>query len=123
MVTSEDYELIEDSASADSFTIQLKTGKYAGVKYRNGKVNLQPPADKTWEDLEAGVDCYPVIEYTYELDESTVSLDNMLADTEFENYIGDVLAHFLQDAFDNEKYAIGGNDGESGNDNPAESDQ
>ena len=47
---------------------------------------------------------------------------NILSESsEFQNYIGDVLAHILQDAFDTGEYKIGNDDdSKRTNDDPAE---
>ena len=96
-ITADDYTFADNNLN-EMWAIKLKT-KYEGVVYCYGKVQAKLMDEDTgnanlsfqYQILDAG-------EYDQkELDESE----------DFCNYIGDVLSHVIQDAFDNDKYRIG----------------
>jgi hypothetical protein len=106
----------------DSWVIHIKEGKWKDTYYKYGKVTLQPPEGYEWVDLEDQVDITPILKYDYCLIESPLELSELKEDPEFNDYLGDILAQVINDAFEKGDYKIGDqNASESRNDNPEES--
>jgi hypothetical protein len=103
-ITLDDYTFA-DNGFNDLWAVKLKT-KYEGVVYCYGKVTAQV-ADI---DKETG-DAMANLKFQYQiLDPGDHDQEALEADKDFNDYIGDVLNHILQDAFENDKYRIGDDD-------------
>lgn len=114
------YKLVEDEGVSDQFLVRIEDGEWAGTLFSYGQVKMAPPKDKTWEDLQEGVDCEPVLTYTIEVLEANGDVAELEQNQSFLDSTGDILVDIIQDAFDNDKYSIGDKDaGESGNDDPS----
>jgi hypothetical protein len=117
MVTHDDYTF-SDKGDHDQWVVRLKTGKYADTYYMYGRVQIKVPegADLEEDDINA------TLSFQYNVIESPLGVDALMEDEDFNNYIGEVLSHIIEDSFDTGNYKIGNKDGESGNDNTKESD-
>lgn len=99
-ITGDDYTFA-DNGFNEMWAVQLKT-KWEGVVYCYGKVTAQV------QDEETGM---ANLSFQYQiLDPGEYIKETLESDEDFNNYIGDVLSHIIQDAFDNDKYRIGDGD-------------
>jgi hypothetical protein len=99
-ITLDDYTFA-DNGFNEQWAVKLKT-KYEGVVYCYGKVTA-----KIQEIADNG-DGMASLKFQYQiLDPGNHDQEKLEADNDFNNYIGDVLNHILQDAFENDKYRIG----------------
>ena len=106
-ITQDDYKFIERPEDT-MYTVELLTSAYAGTKYQYSKVSA-----KVNEDEENAT-----LSFLWTLVEGD---EGLTESADFQNYIGDVLAHILQDAFDTGEYKIGNDDdSKRTNDDPAE---
>lgn len=98
-ITLDDYTFA-DNGFNDLWAVKLLT-KYEGVVYCYGKVTAKVEEENDDGSAMASLKFqYQILDYgdyDEDLDESA----------DFNNYIGDVLNHILQDAFENDKYRIG----------------
>lgn len=109
-IDQDDYKLVERPED-DFYTVQLLTGPYVDTKYQYGSVTA-----KVNDDAETAS-----LAFKWTLIEGNEDLDSS---AEFQNYIGEVLSHILQDAFDSGEYKIGSNDDTNDtNDGTKKSDQ
>lgn len=109
----------------ENWVIHIKKGKWADTYYKYGRVTMEPPEGLTWEDLEnmGDEEVTPLLSYNYGLIESPFDLEELVNDTEFNEYVGEILAHVINDAFEKGDYKIGDkNASESGNDNTEDTD-
>mgnify|MGYP001305591013 CR=1 FL=1 len=104
-VTHDDYTFVERQDQTN-WVVRLKTGKWKDTFYSYDRVQIHPPEDG-WPEEEDGVG---VLKFTYGLIESPLDLEELSTDNEFNDYIGGVLRHILEDSFDSGKYSIGGKD-------------
>lgn len=99
-ITIDDYAFA-DNGFNEQWAVKLKT-KYMGVVYCYGKVTAKvTEVDEEGEGIANLKFQYQILEPG---DHDQEELEN---DPNFNNYIGDVLNHILQDAFENDKYRIG----------------
>ena len=98
-ITSADYSFADNGFNED-WAIRLKT-KYKNVVYCYGKVSAQVTKADEMANMSFQFQILDPADFDKE------ELDNSPA---FKNYIGDVLTHVIQDAFDNDKYRIGPDD-------------
>ena len=111
-ITLDDYTFA-DNGFNDLWAIKLKT-KYEGVVYCYGKVTAK------LDEIAENGDGLASLKFQYQiLDSADFDKEDLEKDKDFNNYIGDVLNHILQDAFENDKYRIG--DGDDSNDSITES--
>jgi len=110
-ITLDDYTFA-DNGFNELWAVKLLT-KYEGVVYCYGKVTAKI------DEIADNGDGIASLKFQYDILESgefdKTELENS---KDFKNYLGDVLNHILQDAFENEKYRIG--DGENPNNNTQE---
>lgn len=85
-----DYKFIE-SNEEDWYAVELKTGKWKGIRYIYGKVSVK-------EVPELGT---ATLSFTYNLmDSANFEEDDLLNDINFKNHLGDILQHVIQDSLD-----------------------
>lgn len=95
-ITSDDYTFVDNNFN-EMWAVKLLT-KFEGVVYHYGKITANVDGDYALATLK----------FQYEiLDEGEYDQEELKSSEEFNNYIGDILSHTIQDAFDNEKYRIG----------------
>lgn len=108
-ITLDDYTFA-DNGFNEMWAVKLLT-KFQGVVYCYGKVTAKVDGidEETGEGLAS-------LKFQYQiLDAGDHDKEELESDPEFNNYIGDVLNHILQDAFENDKYRIGdGDDSDNG---------
>jgi hypothetical protein len=108
-VTSDDYSFAEDGES-DVWAIRLKT-KYAGVVYHYGQVQAKIDDDEGNATLAFK---YAII------DPADNELEELQSSKDFNNYIGAVLQHIIEDAFDSGNYRLGENASDNSNNGTSE---
>lgn len=106
-ITYDDYAFAERD-DQEHWVVHLKTGKYKDTYYCYDRVQIIPP-NEGWEQ-EGDVD--GTLSFRYGLIESTHDLNELAEDEEFNEYIGDVLRHIIEDSFQTGNYKIGDKDGD-----------
>lgn len=110
-ITHKDYAFAERD-NQEHWVIHLTTGKYKDTYYCYDRVQLQMPEDMDLEDLD-DPDVDATLSFAYGLIESPHDLNELAEDEEFNEHIGDVLRHIIEDSFDKGDYKIGSKDGET----------
>jgi hypothetical protein len=96
-MTSEDYVFMENPMS-ENWAVRIKTGTWADVVYTYGKIGIVESASKEEATLK----------FNYKILEAGDFEENVLQyDTDFNNHIGDVLSHILQDSIEQNHFRIG----------------
>jgi len=109
-----DYSYVDDPSDGET---QSKTSEirvdadnaWNGVQFRYGSISARVLEG---DQAELSYD----LTVTNQDPEKTEEIEN---DSNFQTYVGDILMHILDNAFENEEYRIGGD--ESTNDNTTES--
>lgn len=100
-ITKDDYSFVDNNLN-EMWAIELKT-KYEGVVYCYGKVTAS--MDEIEEETGDGL---ATLSFQYQIIDAKEYDQEMLeSDENFNNYIGDVLRHVIDDAFANDNYRIG----------------
>jgi hypothetical protein len=97
MITSDDYTFMENPMS-ENWAVHIKTGVWEGVQYAYGKIGLRENADKTGATLQFN---YAILD-ACDFDENVLKYD-----PDFNNHLGDILSHILDDAIQNDKFKLG----------------
>ena len=108
-ITHDDYTFAEDGQS-DTWAVRLLTN-YPGVVYHYGRVQAHVDDDEGNATLSFK---YAVID-SAEYDQEELENDN-----NFNNYIGAVLQHIIEDAFETGKYSVGDNASKHSNNSTSE---
>jgi hypothetical protein len=96
-MTSEDYVFMENPMS-ENWAVRIKTGTWADVVYTYGKISIRESVSKEEATLK----------FDYKILEAGDFEENVLQyDTDFNNHIGDVLSHILQDSIEQNHFRIG----------------
>ena len=111
-ITHDDYSFAERN-DQDNWVVHLKTGKYTDTYLCYDRVQIVAP-EEGWPDLDEDVDAVGTLRFSYGLIESPQPLEELKDDEEFNEYIGAVLQHIIEDSFATGKYSIGGKDGKDG---------
>ena len=106
-ITKDDYKFVERPEDV-MYTVELITGEWKGTKYQYGKVSAKV------EEVNDDEDGIASLSFMWNLIEGD---DSLQESPDFQNYIGDVLSHILQDAFDTGEYKIGNDDDTKRTDN------
>jgi len=89
-VEDEDYSIMEAEGGLPS-PFRLLTGNYAGTIFMFGRVQIieQAPPEP------------PILKFSYQVLESpdNISKERLDSDANFKNYIGDLLAHIIEEAY------------------------
>ncbi len=99
-ITKDDYKFVERPEDV-MYTVELTTGEWKGTKYQYGKVSAKV------EEVNDDEDGIASLSFMWNLIEGD---DSLQESPDFQDYIGDVLSHILQDAFDSGEYKIGNDD-------------
>lgn len=110
-ITHNDYTFAEHQLD-DGWAVRL-VNHYPGVLYQYGKVRVKILNEGTEEENA-------MLQFEFNIiDEGDFDLDELNNNEDFNNLLGEVLTHIVEDAFENGKYKLG--DDEHSNDNPKES--
>ena len=117
-LTNNDYERIQylkEEHNIDHDSFRILTGKWAGVIVTYGNIALTKPADA--DDSEAK------LKFNYIVNETNGHVEkDLTTDPDFNNFIGDMLTHCIDEALQENNFAIGDKN-ESTNDYTEESNQ
>ena len=110
-ITDTDYVFVEKPAS-ELYSVKLKSGQWSGVIVTYGKVSL-----KVNEDKESAT-----LSFQFKVDEAPPPhiVEILEESNDFNNHLGDILSHIIQNAFNTGNYKVGSNDKQSTNDDSAE---
>lgn len=108
-ITDTDYVFVEKPTS-EMYSVKLKSGQWSDVIVTYGKVSLKVNEDKETATLS----------FQFKVDEAPDAhdIEELEMSANFNNHLGDILSHIIQNAFDTGKYKLGSNDKQSTNDNP-----
>lgn len=97
-ITLDSYAFVEKSLST-MYSVRIKEGEYSGIIVTYGKVSLKESDDRKTATLsfQFKIDEAPAPHNEGELEKSE----------KFNNYLGDILSHIIQSAFDSGKYKVG----------------
>lgn len=110
-ITENDYAFVEKPTS-DFYSVKLKSGPWSGVIITYGKISLKVNDDKETATLS----------FQFKVDEAPDAhdIEELEMSADFNNHLGDILSHIIQNAFDTGKYKLGSNDKQSTNNDSAE---
>ena len=97
MITIDDYTFMENPMS-ENWAVRIKTGTWADVVYTYGKIGIVESAGKDHATLQFQ---YKILE-AGDFDEDVLKYS-----PEFNNHVGDILSHILDDSLRNDKFRIG----------------
>ena len=104
-VTVDDYTFAEADQD-DQWAVRLRS-RFPGVTYIYGKIQVKERADNTAS-----------IDFKYKIvDAGEFEADDLEQSDDFRNYLGEVLQHIIEDAFDNGKAQINDRSKHTTNDN------
>lgn len=100
-ISIHDYERIEFMKDSNHDSFKIRTGKYAGTVVTYGKIAVTEPTDP-------GVD-EATLSFEYVINKAPAGIDETFleSDSDFNNYLGDLLQTVIVEALDNDNYAIG----------------
>ena len=110
-ITENDYAFVEKPTS-ELYSVRLKSGQWSGVIVTYGKVSLKVNEDKETATLS----------FQFNVDEAPAphNVEILEESNDFNNHLGDILSHIIQNAFDTGNYKVGSNDKQSTNNDSAE---
>ena len=110
-ITEKDYAFVEKTTS-ELYSVKLKSGEWSGVIITYGKVSLKVNEDKETATLS----------FQFDIDEAPAphNIEILEESNDFNNHLGDILSHIIQNAFDTGKYKLGSNDKQSTNNDSSE---
>lgn len=97
MVTHDDYTFMENPMS-ENWGVRLKTGTWKDVVYVYGKIGIREHPDADGATLQFN---YAILE------PGDFEKEDLIKDRDFNNYVGDVLSHIMNDALETERFRIG----------------
>jgi len=99
MINDSDYKLVE-GINEKTYSVECLVDKYTGIVYTYGDVKMN-------EEVVDGEEiCRLSFDYKIESVPEDVDRDILKTDQDFQNHIGEVLAHIIT----NYEYKIGNND-------------
>jgi len=98
-VTHDDYSFTERTGQ-EQWVVRLKTGEWADTYYTYGKISISESEDNEEATLH----------FNYTILESDNDKEKLATDAGFNNYIGAVLHHILEDSLDKGEYRLGHGD-------------
>jgi hypothetical protein len=104
-VTDKDYTFMENPMS-ENWAVRILTGKWKDVIYSYGKIGLSETPDDQFT-LRYN---YSIIDFPEDFGEEST----LTQDADFNNHLGDILVHILEDSIQNEKFKLGNKDNISG---------
>lgn len=92
-----DYERIEYRQGSNHDSFKLVTGQWAGTIVTFGEVAVQHKLDGT----------PPKLNFQYQIEETPLDAKELEKDVDFNEYIGDILVHVIEQALEENNFAIG----------------
>lgn len=101
-ITDKSYTLVEsadlEGSPVATYSVKIKDKKYKDVTVTYGKISLTVRDDKETAKLS----------FKYQIDDpADFDRQKLESDQNFNNYIGDILSHIIQTAFDSGNYKVG----------------
>ena len=96
-MTSDDYTFMENHMS-ENWAVRIKTGAWADVVYTYGKIGIVESASKEEATLQFN---YKILE-AGDFEETVLQCD-----VDFNNHVGDILSHILQESLEHNEFRIG----------------
>jgi len=101
-ITDKSYSFIEsadlEGSPVATYSVKINDKKYKDVTVTYGKISLTVQDDKETAKLS----------FKYQIDNPTdFDRQKLESDQNFNNYIGDILSHIIQSAFDSGNYTLG----------------
>lgn len=108
LITGSDYTFMENPMS-ENWAVRILTGKWKDVIYSYGKVGLAETPDGGF-----------TLKYNYTIidipEDSFGSQSELTSDKDFNNHLGDILVHILEDSIEHERFKLGKKDNTSDSD-------
>ena len=96
-LTYHDYERIEFRKGSNHDSFKLLTGQWAGTIITFGEVAVK-------HNLGGEP---PKLNFQYQIEETPLDPDELEKDVDFNEYLGDVLVHVIEQAIEENNFAIG----------------
>jgi len=101
-ITDKSYSFIEsadlEGSPVATYSVKINDKKYKDVTVTYGKISLTVQDDKETAKLS----------FKYQIDNpDDFDRQKLESDQNFNNYIGDILSHIIQSAFDSGNYTLG----------------
>jgi len=101
-ITDKSYSFIEsadlEGSPVATYSVKINDKKYKDVTVTYGKISLTVQDDKETAKLS----------FKYQIDNpADFDRQKLESDQNFNNYIGDILSHIIQSAFDSGNYTLG----------------
>ena len=108
-ISTHDYERIEFIENSNHDSFKILTGKYSGTVITYGKIAITEPTNPDIDEA--------TLSFEYVVNKAPSGIDETFleSDSDFNNYLGDMLQCVIAEALDNDNYAIGNKEN---NDNP-----
>lgn len=109
-ISQYDYQQITYHEGTNHDSFKIITGQYSGTIITYGEIAITEPLDGQSE---------ATLKFQYQIDETPLDADELKIDSEFNNYVGDLLTHVIDSAVKENNFKIGDNPNgtESTNDN------
>lgn len=92
-----DYERIEYRENSNHDSFKILTGQWAGTVVTFGEVAVQHKLDGT----------PPKLNFEYQIEETQLDANELEKDVDFNEYIGDILVHVIEQALEQDNFTIG----------------
>jgi hypothetical protein len=99
VIDSTHYKFVEKDGQEISYVKLIGENEWNGTVFQYGKLKVNVDAESNNE--------YATLSFNYNIIESPLREDMLQEDTNFKNYIGDVLQHIISSALDSGEYRIG----------------
>lgn len=100
-ISKYDYERVSVRENSDHDSFKILTGQFAGTIVTFGRLSMEEINNNTTDQLEGR------LSFEYEIEKTPLELTELQESPAFENYLGDMLMHIIEDAFENGNYKIG----------------
>ena len=97
-----DYERVSFKEDSDHDSFKILTGQFAGTIVTFGRLSLEEiNNNNNTKELEGR------LSFEYEIEKSPMERLELQESPAFENYLGDMLTHIIETAFEDGQYKIG----------------
>lgn len=100
MITENDYKFVEKDTESTSYVMLTGETNWRDTVFQYGNLKFRIEEDNDEAHLE----------FSFNIIESPLEINTLNDDTDFKNYIGQVLEHIITDALDKGEYRIGTKD-------------
>ena len=96
-ISQYDYERIEYLKNSNHDSFKILTGQYTGTIVTYGEVAIQETLDGS----------EPTLQFQFQIEETPLDPDELHKDKNFHTYLGDMLQSIIQEALNENNFAIG----------------